>query len=68
VPRGLARAAFCRPLSLVLKKCRRGLQAIDWHEGLTAARAQIKEEISRLEQNAAGRSRAGSGANAAVRR
>ena len=54
MPQGLARAAFADRLPPeVLKEYRRGLQAIDWHEGLTAARAQIKEEISRLEQNAA---------------
>lgn len=53
VPRALARAALCdRVPPEVLNEPRRGLQAVDWHEGLTAARAQILEEIARLEQTA----------------
>jgi len=52
VPRALARAALCdRVPAEVLNERRRGLQAVDWHEGMTAARAQILEEITRLEQN-----------------
>ena len=50
--RALARAALVdRVPAQVLNERRRGLQAVDWHEGMTAARAQILEEITRLEQN-----------------
>jgi asparagine synthase (glutamine-hydrolysing) len=50
VPRALARTALAdRVPSEVLNEKRHGLQAIDWHEGLTAARPQVVEEISRLE-------------------
>jgi asparagine synthase (glutamine-hydrolysing) len=53
VPRALARAALAdRVPPQVLGQRRRGLQAVDWHEGLTTARPQIVEEISRLEQTA----------------
>jgi asparagine synthase (glutamine-hydrolysing) len=53
VPRALARNAFAdRVPHEVLKEKRRGLQVIDWHEGLTAARSHVLEEISRLEQTA----------------
>jgi len=52
VPRALARAALLdRVHAEVLNERRRGIQAVDWHEGMTAARAQILEEITRLEQN-----------------
>jgi asparagine synthase (glutamine-hydrolysing) len=52
VPRALARAALAdRVPAEVLNERRRGLQAVDWHEGMTAARSQILEEIARLEQN-----------------
>jgi asparagine synthase (glutamine-hydrolysing) len=51
-PRALARAALAdRVPAEVLNERRRGLQAVDWHEGMTAARSQILEEIARLEQN-----------------
>jgi asparagine synthase (glutamine-hydrolysing) len=53
VPRALARAALAdRVPPEVLSQRQRGLQAVDWHEGLSAARSQIVEEISRLEQTA----------------
>jgi asparagine synthase (glutamine-hydrolysing) len=53
VPRALARAALAdRVPPEVLNEPRRGLQAVDWHEGLTVARSQIAEEISRLEHTA----------------
>jgi len=52
VPRALARAALAdRVPPEVLNERRRGLQAADWHESMTAARPQILEEIARLEQN-----------------
>jgi asparagine synthase (glutamine-hydrolysing) len=52
VPRALARAALAdRVPAEVLNERRRGLQAVDWHEGMTAARNQILDEIGRLEQN-----------------
>jgi asparagine synthase (glutamine-hydrolysing) len=52
---GVARALAKRVLAdrlpaEVLGAKARGLQAIDWHEGLTAARPQLAEEVSRLEQ------------------
>ncbi len=51
VPRALARAALADRLPPeVLKEKRRGLGSVDWHEGLTAARPQVLDEISRLEQ------------------
>jgi asparagine synthase (glutamine-hydrolysing) len=52
VPRALARAALAdRVPAEVLNERRRGLQAVDWHEGMTAARSQVLDEIGRLEQN-----------------
>jgi asparagine synthase (glutamine-hydrolysing) len=52
VPRALARAALAdRVPAEVLNERRRGIQAVDWHEGMTAARSQILEEIARLEQS-----------------
>jgi asparagine synthase (glutamine-hydrolysing) len=52
---GIARALAARALAdrlpaEVLGARAKGLQAIDWHEGLTAVRLQLAEEISRLEQ------------------
>ncbi|HVC57499.1 MAG TPA: asparagine synthetase B [Stellaceae bacterium] len=53
VPRALARAALAdRIPPAVLNEKRRGLQAVDWHETLTAARPQVIDEIARLEQTA----------------
>ena len=51
LPRALARAALADRLPpAVVNELRRGLQCADWHEKLTAARPQIADEISRLEQ------------------
>ena len=51
VPRALARRALADRLpAAVLDERRKGYQAADWHEGLTAARAGLLEEIARLEQ------------------
>jgi asparagine synthase (glutamine-hydrolysing) len=51
VTRSLAKRALADRLPAeVLGASTKGLQAIDWHEGLTAARPQLAEEISRLEQ------------------
>jgi asparagine synthase (glutamine-hydrolysing) len=51
VPRALARAALAdRVPPEVLNEKRSGLQAADWHEGLTAARPQVIERISHLEK------------------
>jgi len=51
VPRALARAALADRVPIqVLNERRRGLQAVDWHESLTAARRQLVEELTRLEQ------------------
>lgn len=53
VPRALALALLSdRVPPEVLNNRRRGLAAADWHEGLTAARSQIAEEIARLENTA----------------
>jgi asparagine synthase (glutamine-hydrolysing) len=47
--RGLARAAFSDRLpSTVVSDHRKGLQAIDWHEGLSAARGEAGEELERI--------------------
>jgi asparagine synthase (glutamine-hydrolysing) len=49
-PRALAvRALADRLPEVVLAERRRGNQAIDWHEGLTASRDYLREEIDRLE-------------------
>jgi asparagine synthase (glutamine-hydrolysing) len=49
VPRALARRAFSDRLpSAVLNERRMGLQAVDWHEGLTAARSEVAAEVDRL--------------------
>ena len=54
VPRALARDALAgRAPPDVLNEPRRGYQAADWHEGLTAARPLLLEEISRLERTPA---------------
>jgi len=48
-PRSLARRALADRLPPeVLAETRKGLQAVDWHEGLTAARATAAEEVERL--------------------
>ena len=53
VPRALAHALLSdRVPPEVLNERRRGLASADWHEGLTAARTQVAEEISRLEETA----------------
>ena len=50
VTRSLGRRALADRLpQAVLAEKRKGLQAIDWHEGMTAARGAAKEEIARLE-------------------
>ena len=47
--RGLARGAFSDRLpAAVLAEHRKGLQAIDWHEGLCAARSKAVEEVERI--------------------
>jgi asparagine synthase (glutamine-hydrolysing) len=49
LPRALARGAFADRLpQAVLGERRKGYQAADWHEGLSAARDQLREEIERL--------------------
>ena len=48
-PRALLRQAFgARLPAKVLAERRRGLQAVDWHEGLLAGRAAIASEIERV--------------------
>lgn len=48
-PRALARAAFADRLSPeILGETRKGLQAVDWHEGVEAARSAIREEVERF--------------------
>ena len=48
-PRALARAAFADRLSPeILGEKRKGLQAIDWHEGVDGARNEIREEVERF--------------------
>jgi asparagine synthase (glutamine-hydrolysing) len=49
VPRSLAKRALADRLpQAVLTERRKGYQAADWHEGLTAARADIAAELDRL--------------------
>lgn len=49
VPRALARRALADRLPQeVLSEQKRGYQAADWHEGLTAARGEIAAELERL--------------------
>jgi asparagine synthase (glutamine-hydrolysing) len=51
VPRALARNAFADRLPrTLLDERRRGMQVVDWHEGLTRDRERIREEIERLAQ------------------
>lgn len=47
--RGLARDAFADRLPpVVVNETRKGLQAIDWHDGLVAGRAPLQEELDRI--------------------
>jgi asparagine synthase (glutamine-hydrolysing) len=47
--RSLGRRALRDRLpAAVLDEWRKGYQAVDWHEGLTAARAEIEDEVNRL--------------------
>ena len=49
VPRSLGlRALADRLPARVLNEKRKGLQAVDWHEGLTGAREALSQEIERL--------------------
>jgi asparagine synthase (glutamine-hydrolysing) len=49
VPRSLAKRALADRLpQAVLNEQKKGYQAVDWHEGLTAARAEIAAELDRL--------------------
>lgn len=49
VPRSLARRALADRLpQAVLDEERKGYQAADWHEGLTAARDEVAAELERL--------------------
>jgi asparagine synthase (glutamine-hydrolysing) len=49
VPRALAKRALADRLpAAVLNERKKGYQAVDWHEGLTAARADIAAELDRL--------------------
>jgi asparagine synthase (glutamine-hydrolysing) len=53
VQRALARRVLADRLpQSVLNEQRKGYQAADWHEGLTAARAEIAVELERLAANA----------------
>lgn len=48
-PRALGRRALASRLpAAVLDAPRKGVQAVDWHEGLTAGRAGVREEVGRL--------------------
>jgi asparagine synthase (glutamine-hydrolysing) len=48
-PRALARSAFADRLpASLLNERRKGYQAADWHEGLTAARGELEEELERI--------------------
>jgi asparagine synthase (glutamine-hydrolysing) len=48
-PRALARSAFADRLpDSVLNERRKGYQAADWHEGLSAARGELAEELERI--------------------
>ncbi len=49
VPRALARRAFADRLPpAVAAEQRKGYQAVDWHEGLSAARQELREEVGRI--------------------
>jgi hypothetical protein len=48
--RALARAAFADRLpAAIVNETRKGYQAADWHEGLTAARDELGGELGRIE-------------------
>lgn len=48
-PRGFARRAFAGSLPAeLLHQQRKGLQSVDWHEGLSAARNQLSEEVEAI--------------------
>jgi asparagine synthase (glutamine-hydrolysing) len=50
VPRALARRAFADRLpKAVIEERRKGYQAVDWHERVTAARDRLGEELERLD-------------------
>lgn len=54
VPRALARRAFADRLPpSVANERRKGWQGADWHEGLTAARTQLGEEIAHIARDPA---------------
>lgn len=54
VPRALARRAFADRLpTAVINERRKGWQGADWHEGLTHARAQLRDELARMERDPA---------------
>lgn len=49
VPRALARDSFGdRVPQAVLRQRLKGYQAVDWHEGLSASRDQLRDELARL--------------------
>ncbi len=49
IPRSLAKRVLADRLpAAVLNEQKKGYQAVDWHEGLTAARAEIAAELDRL--------------------
>ncbi len=49
VPRALAKRALADRLpTQVLRERGRGLQAVDWHEGLTAARSEARAMVERI--------------------
>lgn len=48
-PRGFARRALADRLPPeILVQRRKGLQAVDWHEGLTAAKAELQQEVDAI--------------------
>ena len=50
VPRALAKHAFADRLpAAVLNEPKKGYQAADWHDGLTAARDEVVTELDRIE-------------------
>jgi asparagine synthase (glutamine-hydrolysing) len=50
VQRALAKRAFADRLpAAVLNEGKKGFQGVDWHEGMTAARAEIAAELDRLD-------------------
>jgi asparagine synthase (glutamine-hydrolysing) len=51
VPRALARQALADRLPAeVLQETRRGYQAADWHEAATAGRAELADQVERLQE------------------